>query len=308
MTEGLFCSFFTEERMDMKNNITAQIESGYGDLRKSEKQAANYILDHLGEAAELPLNRLAEAADVSQPTVLRMLKAVGYEGYRDFRYQLVAELAKTGGAGKKQEPDLMYGYTLDRKEGLDAVPLNITVTTERMMEETLKNLPLSTYRKVIDALWGARLIDIYSVENSEVAAMDLMTKLLYLGLPCRHFPDSYLQQITAAGLTEADVAVGISYSGESRDTVDALKAAKQAGACTIAVTNFNGSTICRYADILICTSQDQHFYGNAIFSRATQILIVDMIYMGLISSDYDHYVNQLNKCENVVRRKAYENN
>ena len=167
MAEGLFCSFFTEEPMDMKNNITAQIESGYGDLRKSEKQAADYILDHMEEAAELPLNLLAEAADV---------------------------------------------------------------------------------------------------------------------------------------------AVGISYSGESRDTVDALKAAKQAGACTIAVTNFNGSTICRYADILICTSQDQHFYGNAIFSRATQILIVDMIYMGLISSDYEHYVNQLNKCENVVRRKAYENN
>ena len=105
MTEGLFCSFFTEERMDMKNNITAQIESGYGDLRKSEKQAADYILDHMEEAAELPLNRLAEAAKVSQPTVLRMLKAVGYAGYRDFRYQLVAELAKTGGAGKKQEPD-----------------------------------------------------------------------------------------------------------------------------------------------------------------------------------------------------------
>lgn len=292
----------------MKNNIAVQIESGYGDLRKSEKQAADYILNHMEEAAELPLDRLAKAAKVSQPTVLRMLKAAGYEGYRDFRYQLVAELAKTGGAERGRGSSLMYGYTLDRKEGLDAVPLNITMTTERMMEETLKNLPLTIYRKVIDALRSARLIDIYSVENSEVAAMDLMTKLFYLGLPCRHFSDAYLQQITAAGLTEADVAVGISYSGESRDTVDALKAAKQAGACTIAVTNFNGSTICRYADILICTSQDQHFYGNAIFSRATQILIVDMIYMGLISSDYEHYVNQLNKCENVVRRKAHENN
>ena len=57
MTEGLFCSFFTEERMDMKNNITAQIESGYGDLRKSEKQAADYILDHLEEAAELKIGK-----------------------------------------------------------------------------------------------------------------------------------------------------------------------------------------------------------------------------------------------------------
>ena len=73
-----------------------------------------------------------------------------------------------------------------------------------------------------------------------------------------------------------------------------------------AVTNFKDSTIAKYADILICTSQDQHFYGNAIFSRSAQLLIVDMIYMGLISSDYDHYVKQLNKCEKVVRSKAYE--
>ena len=144
--------------MDMKNNITVQIGSGYGDLRKSEKQAADYILNHMEEAAELPLDRLAEAAKVSQPTVLRMLKAVGYEGYRDFRYQLVAELAKTGDAGHGRESDLMYGYTLDRNKGLDAVPLNITMTTERMLEETLKNLPLKTYRKVIDALRSARIL------------------------------------------------------------------------------------------------------------------------------------------------------
>ncbi len=103
----------------MKNNIAVQIGSGYGDLRKSEKQAADYILNHVEEAAELP---------------------------------------KTGGAGHGRESDLMYGYMLDRKEGLDAVPLNITVTTERMLEETLKNLPLKTYRKAIDALRSAGIV------------------------------------------------------------------------------------------------------------------------------------------------------
>ena len=36
----------------MKNNIAVQIESGYGDLRKSEKQAADYILSHMEEAAK----------------------------------------------------------------------------------------------------------------------------------------------------------------------------------------------------------------------------------------------------------------
>lgn len=252
----------------MKNNITTLIESGYANLRKSEKQAADYILEHLEQIPDLPIDRLAKEAQVSQPTVLRMLKALGYKGYRDFRYRLVAELAKSGKRSEDAgQPPLMYGYTLDKKTGLEEIPVNITMTTERMLEETLKNFPGKTYKRVVEALRNARIIDIYSVENSEVVAVDLLTKLLYLGLPCRHFTDCYLQQIAAGQLTERDVAVGISYSGESKDTVDAVRAAKRSGACTVAVTNFKDSTIAKYADILICTSQDQHFYGNAIFTQ-----------------------------------------
>ena len=288
----------------MKNNIVKQIESGYANLRKSEKQAADYILDHMEEASEISLDKLAAAAKVSQPTVLRMLKALGYEGYKDFRYQLVAELAKSD-ARENPGDQLMYGYTLNRMDDLEELPYNITMTTERMLEETLKNFSKKTYWEVIEALTSAHLIDIYGVENSEVMAMDLLTKLLYLGLPCRHFTDCYLQQIAAGALTSDDVAVGISYSGESMDTVDAMRRAKKAGARTVVITNFRESTISRYADILICTSQEQLFYGDAIFSRSTQILLVDMIYMGIISSDYEHYVAQLRKCEKVVRNKAY---
>lgn len=290
----------------MENRIKRQIESKYADLRKSEKQAADYILEHMKNVPEMPLDYLADEADVSQPTVIRMLKALGFAGYKDFRYQLVAELARSAsGEGIHDQPQLMYGYSLEKMASIEDIPAMVTVTTQRMLEETLKNFPGKTYRRVIEALKNASLIDIYGVENSEVMAVDLLTKLLYLGLPCRHLTDGYLQQIAAGRLTGGDVAVGISYSGESIDTVDSMKAAKRSGACTIAITNFRDSAISKYADLLVCTSQDQLFYGDAIFSRTTQILLVDMIYMGIIASDYEHYVRQLNKCEKVVRGKAY---
>ena len=173
------------------------------------------------------------------------------------------------------------------------------------MEETLKNFSVKTYRKAVEAIRKARLIDIYSVENSGVAAQDLLAKLLYLGLPCRYFSDSYYQRISAGSLTDEDVAVGISYSGASKDTVDAMRTAKRCGAVTIVITNFRDSPICRYADILICTSQEQFIYGNAIYSRMTQLLIVDMIYMGIIASDYEHYVGLLDQGEKIVRERAY---
>lgn len=288
----------------MADTIVHRIRAGYGDMRKSEQKAADYILDHLEEARELPLDQLAKRARVSQPTVLRMVRALGFGGYRDFRYQLVSELARN-----LSEADLttrpLYGYTLRPGERLEDIPGNMVAMAERMLEETLKNLSIRTYKKIVEVLRGARLIDIYSVENSEVTAQDFLAKLLYLGFSCRHFSDHYYQRISAGSLTDQDVAVGISYSGSSRDTVDVMRTAKKAGATTVVLTNFKDSPISRYADYLICTSQEQLFYGDSIFSRTSQLLIVDMIYMGIIASDYDHYAKRLDSCEKVVREKAY---
>ena len=288
----------------MADTIVHRIRTGYGDMRKSEQRAADYILGHLEEARELPLDQLAKRARVSQPTVLRMVRALGFGGYRDFRYQLVLELARN-----LSEADLttrpLYGYTLRPGERLEDIPGNMVAMAERMLEETLKNFSIRTYKKIVEVLRGARLIDIYSVENSEVTAQDFLAKLLYLGFSCRHFSEHYYQRISAGSLTDQNVAVGISYSGSSRDTVDVMRTAKKAGATTIVLTNFKDSPISRYADYLICTSQEQLFYGDSIFSRTSQLLIVDMIYMGIIASDYDRYAKRLDSCEKVVREKAY---
>ena len=288
-------------------NIRKQIEKGYADLRRSEKLAADYVLEHMEQISDLSIDRLAHNAGVSQPTVLRMLRSAGFSGYRDFCYRLVAELAKKAEAGEGGKGP-MYGYTLDKSTPLKEIPFNMAATTQKMLEETVKNFSGKIYQKTVEALANARLIDIYGVENSEATALDLLTKLLYLGLPCRYFSDCYHQQIAAGALTPGDVAVGISYSGESKDTGDSLRTAKKAGARTIAVTNFKDAAISRYADILICTSQEQLMYGDAIFSRSCQILVVDMIYMGIISLDYDRFTDRLKRCEKVVQEKAYGGN
>ena len=288
----------------MGKEIRLKIEAGYGDLRPSEKKAADYVLEHLEELRALTLDQLARRAGVSQPTVMRMIKALGFGGYKEFRYEVVEKLAQ------KREDDAgpfkaMYGYALTGEEKPEEIPAKIVATAGNMAGEMLKNISPSVFRQVIDTLNRARKIDIYSVENSDVTALDLLAKLLYLGLDCRYFSDSYFQNICAGNLSAGDVAVGISYSGNSRDTVDAVKAARKAGASTIVITNFRDSLITRYADLVLCTSQDQVFYGDAIFSRTTQIMIVDMIYMGLLASDYDRYVKVLNRNSRVAGGRAY---
>ena len=63
------------------------------------------------------------------------------------------------------------------------------------------------YRKAVALLAESEFIDIFGVENSLTPAMDLFTKLGYLGLTCRLNTDAYLQQIGAGHLPHGAVAV-----------------------------------------------------------------------------------------------------
>ena len=71
------------------------------------------------------------------------------------------------------------------------------------------------------------------------------------------------------------------------------------------LTNFRDSRIAQYADVLLCASNEQLLYGDAIFSRTAQIAIVDMLYWGAILSDYDRYAGVLDRSSQIICDKAY---
>lgn len=288
--------------MYQKESISFLIEANYASLRASEKKTADYILENPEAAAGMGLSCLAQKAGVSQPTVVRFAKALGFKGYKEFQHCLLAQ--SPAGRGSTI-PHAMYGYEVAREEERRNIPAGITAAVIAMLEENLKSLSADAYEKAVDSLLQAEKIEVYGVENSHTACSDLCTKLTYLGLNCRYFTDTYLQRISAENLKPTDAAVGISYSGSSRDTVDTLKAAKKQGAVTIALTNFRDSPLSKYADYVLCSSQKQFFYGDAIFSRTTQLAVVDMLYMGILVSDYTRFAGLLDKNSKKISDRAY---
>lgn len=290
----------------MKDKISWLIDEKYGDLRKSEKKTADYLLEHLREVATMPMEQLALRCKVSQPTIMRTVKALGFGGYKDFCQAVLVEFAKNESA-EDEDKQVILGYSLTKDDRPEDVPKKVVAAAVNRMQDNLRNLSIKSFTKLLECLKTANMIDIYSVENSNVTANDLLTKLLYLGFRCRHFDDEYHQRISAGNLRKGDVAIGISYSGASKETVEVMRLAKKSGATTVVLTNFQDSVISKYADILICTSQEQLFYGDVIFSRAAQLLIVDMIYMGMIALDYEYYSKELDRNGRVVRDKAYGN-
>ena len=60
----------------MKNELILKIEERYADMRTSEQKVADYIMDHMDEIPKMSLGKIASECNVSEPTVLRMVKAI----------------------------------------------------------------------------------------------------------------------------------------------------------------------------------------------------------------------------------------
>ncbi|MDF2925981.1 MAG: RpiR family transcriptional regulator [Paenibacillaceae bacterium] len=277
------------------------IKQHYPGLRASEQKVADYVLLHPHEVLSLTMAELAKAAGVSDPTVLRFVRALGYGGFAAFKLALAQDAV----SGQTPLGPLVDLHVQPGDE-LVSVPEKMIALAMRALEDTGRTLNKTNYEKAIQALCTARLIDVYGVGNSASVAADMVTKLLRIGLPCRFYPDNHLQQICAQGLTKGDVAVGISHSGSTRDTVDVLRMAHECGAATIAITNFKGADILRHADIALLTGDvETAFYTETMLSRISQLAIVDSLYMGVLLQDYERYSRVLGRVNEMVSHKVY---
>ena len=278
-----------------------RIKGAYASLRPSEQKVASFFLAHAGELESLTIGELASAAGVSEPTVIRCVRGLGYRGYRAFKGAL-----RGWEAGEESAFDHLGGFSLRPWDRMENLPLKAVGTQREALEDVLKSVSPDSLAQAAQTLASARLIDLYSVENSCAPASDLLTKLTYLGLRCRFCTDAYLQQISAAHLRKGDVAVAFSRSGRSVDTVKALRLAKKAGAASIAVAGERTALLSRYADLTLSVGGGgQTVYGNAIFSRVADLAVVDMLYMGIILSDYERFSRNLDRSGQVIADRGY---
>lgn len=275
----------------MKKPYEFEIKARYAGLRMSERKVADIYLSWDKDFEELSLATLAEKAGVSQPSVMRFVKAMGFDGFKEFKYAILKARGEQEAIGEDEKnsagfpPPLVYGYAISEGDSLEAMPGRIISQAISCLGDTLKQISSEKIQKAAEMICSARQIAVYYVENSASVAQDF----------------------SASNLREGDLAIGISHSGSSKSTVDAIRQARKSGASVLCLTNQEDALIGKWADLLLCTENRQMLYGNAIFSRISEIAVVDMIYVGVILSDYKKYTERLERSSRIVRKHGYEN-
>lgn len=289
----------------MENNqlYSEIIKLKYNSLSKTEKKVADFILDTGYQVSEMALSELSGTVGVSDPSVVRFTKALGFKGYSDFKSHVLRDWGKESSSSDTKK---FVDINFSPNDTLDSIPEKIIRNTIQGLEDTLKIFNTTSYQEAVKAILQAQRIEVFGVGTSGSIALDFVSKLIRIGLNARFFTDNHLEQLSCVSLSKNDVAIAISHSGSTIDVVDTLQIAKEAGAKTIALTNYKASHISKYADIELLTGDHETtFYSETMISRTSLLSIVDMLYMGILISDYENFTSRLHKVNVLVEKKNF---
>lgn len=253
----------------MLSKISEQLDR----LSVAERKVAECALAKPKWFVHAVVAEIAERAEVSQPTVIRFCRSLGYKGLPEFKLALSASMSQSG---------LPYVHEeLNTDDHMGAIMEKVLGNTAAALLGARRILKEDDLENAIAMFTHARRIEFYGVGNSGIVAQDAQHKFFRFGISTVAYSDTHIQLMAASVLTEQDVVVVISNSGSSIEVLDAVSIAKENGAHIITITRPD-SPLAQLANcVLPVAVQEDSTRYTPMISRMLQLAVIDMLAIGL---------------------------
>lgn len=256
-----------------------KIRGNMNRFTKSEKKIAEYVLSNYEKVMTYNISELADNAKVSDASVVRFCKTVGYKGYQDFKVKVAMDVIPK---------ERHFNPGLDKNDDVETICKKIFSSEISAMNQTLSILNMRDVEKVADLMREAKKIVFFGTGGSLLVGKDSQHKLMKIGLCAFVYEDVDMQLMAASLLEDGDLAFGISHSGSNCHVLNCLKAAEENGAKTVALVSYGRTPISKQADIsLYAASEETAFKSESVSTRVVQLAILDSLMSILAFKDYD---------------------
>ena len=261
--------------------VHMKLKSVYDNLSAMEKKVADFIMNNPDAVPNMIVSDIAECSGVSVPTVIRLSRKLGYTSFRDFRVALAISQQLEDG-----------DYIPISEDDSDAQLVHKVFSGSiQALVETEKSLNMEDLSELAELLCRSRRVMLYGVGASGSLCRDFNYMMNFLNIVTVTTTEPDMAKIQAAHLGEGDVFIGISRSGTTNYTLEALDIAYDKGADCVFITNYLNSPAkekCRY---FFCTSRTE-----------------DQFAIGHRDSNVPHYVLLMALYLLIARKKLSENN
>ncbi|MDO4690889.1 MAG: MurR/RpiR family transcriptional regulator [Fusobacterium sp.] len=259
------------------------------EMTNIEKKIANYILNNINELKNLNTYEIAQNCDVSQASIVRFSKKLGFSGFPNFKISLVQDLGKIN----LENEISVLDDEIDSKDSFSTICKKIAAKNINAVQNTISILDTKEIEKAINMIEKAKKIMIIGVGFSGIVAKDFSFKLTEIGKNVIFETDQHMQLSYLTTFTKKDIVFAISYSGQTKEVYSLVKEAKARNIPIISLTTLAPNLIRDLADVKLNTVDlGEHYRGSSLSPRISQFTIIDSIYVSLVikNKDMENYI------------------
>jgi len=276
-------------------------------LNPALQRIAAHITENPGKIKLLKIKELASDCDVSEATVSRFVKELNISTFQELKI-ILADIPIKDLKKAKKEHKFIYD-DVTKGDSIDNVIEKIAYRNLEALEDTKKIINPLEIEKAVSVIDKSDFIVFYCVGTSRIAADSAKMRFYRVGKECLVYNDPANQAVSSSLLGNKNVAIGISNSGKSAPTVNALRMAKESGSKTICITSSDTSPINRYADIKLYTVDNQSsFFQESLVSRVAQILIIDILYASYALKHYGKSIKMVEESAAALAKVLHNKN
>jgi DNA-binding MurR/RpiR family transcriptional regulator len=262
--------------------LSSYIRSRFDDFSRSQKDVAQYIVDHLDEAAFQTAEELARRASTSSSTVVRFSQALGFEGFPELQQAARDEY-------RRRPPGLSEGVSAAAPLfSLDHTELEAALAADHVnVEDTARKLSRSDVEGAIDAIVSAEKVLIAGTDQMAFFASYLRHLLMLLDLRAEIVASPSQEALgRLSRIDESTLVIGLSAGRPHPLITRTMKLARHRKARTLAITDATLSEVARLARIRLYYSSNTPAF---VRSHTALLSLIQALAYGVYSRDAQQY-------------------
>ena len=256
----------------MSTKLLRQIKNSLPELRKSEKIVGEFVLNDPKSIITMKTAEASDAMGISEPTLIRFCKAIGFSGFQEFKINLSQQLAAE---------DYFVMYEIKEDDTINELCEKVFDTTISEILNVRSQIDQKILENAIDTLVNAQRVEFYAFGGSAPVAMDGQHKFFRLKIPSSYISDPHLQFMSANSLEKDDVVVAISQSGTTSALIDSVKIVRKNGVKVIGIMPGN-TPLADICDIPLSINVGvDNRISKPVTSRIAYTAVIDVLTMGV---------------------------
>lgn len=254
--------------MDYRPTVIPIIEANYDRFTPMERIIADFFIKNT-EDMDFSSKAMAGKLHVSEASLSRFAKKMGYAGFKEFVYHYSPSIKMPAPEASIQSLEVLNAY-------------------QELLNKTYNLMDESQMKRIVSLLEKKPRIFVCGFGNSGLAAQEFKLRFLRLGLDVRANTEFHELLIHMARVDENCLVIGISLSGATREITDTLREAARAKAATVYITSHNEKRWqAAFDEVVLAAVKKNLEYGDVISPQFPILVLIDILYAGYLARHAD---------------------